>query len=591
MRSNSLITRVLIWRIRHVSDRSFMMFLSVIIGIFAGLNASLLKSAVFFFRQILLNEVTFSFKNYLIFFYPAIGIALTVLFKKYIIKDNVTHSVTAVLYAISKQNSIVKAHKIYSSLLGAFLTAGFGGSIGLESPIISSGTSLGSNLGKALHLNYKTITVLLACGASGAMAAIFNTPIAAVVFAMEVLLLDLTRFSLIPLLMASTSGAITTKVLFNDDILFGFTITDAFATGDIPFFLIFALISGLLASYFTKVFLFLETVFDRIKKLEYRYLAGVVSLGILLFLFPPLFGEGFESIKIILSENYKNIFSNTFFHSYSNNTIFVIIFFSFLALLKVVATATTIGAGGIGGIFAPSLFTGAYAGFLFAFTINSLDIGIYLSESNFALIGMASMLSGVLHAPLTGLFLIAEITGGYHLILPLMLATTISFIISKALVNNSIFTQQLAKKGELLTHHKDKTVLKFMRLENIIENDFLPIAAEKTLGDLVKIVANSKRNIFPVLNSENEMAGIIILDDIRDIMFNTDNYNMEVQKLMHKPPDYIFTTDSMEMIMNKFKETNAWNLPVLENGKYKGFVSKSKMFSVYRKLLIDISAD
>lgn len=590
MKKSTLLGRFLIWRVRHISNRNFLLILSVVVGVAAGLTALILKTAVFYLRQWLVSDNVFDFHNYLLLIYPAMGIALTVFMRKYVIKRSSKHNITAILEAISKRNSQMDSHKIYSSMLGGTLTAGFGGSIGLESPIISSGAAIGSTLGKFLHLNFRTITVLLACGASGAIAAIFNTPIAAVVFALEVLMIDLSRFSLVPLLMASTSGAITTKVLFDTEILFGFTVTDAFVSDDIPFFMLFAVISGLMAFYFTRFFIYIERRFEQIRKVRYRLLAGTIALGVIIFIFPPLFGEGFETIKSVLSGNYENIFNNSLFGSFKDSTLFVILFFSLLAFLKVFATAVTMGSGGIGGIFAPSLFTGALSGFLFAHTINALDIGIQLSESNFALVGMASMLAGVLHAPLTGMFLIAEVTSGYHLIVPLMLTATLSYIIAKYLSHESIITYQLAKKGDLITHNKDKAVLKFMRLKSVIETDFKTVPVSATLADLVKIVAHSHRNIFPVISPDNVLVGIILLDDIREIMFDQTLYNTTlVKNLMHLPPSYIETTDTMEQVMEKFRETNAWNLPVIDGDKYVGFVSKSKMFSVYRNWLMQLS--
>lgn len=475
-------------------------------------------------------------------------------------------------------------------MLGGVFTAGFGGSIGLETPIISSGAAIGSNLGRILHLNYKQITLLLACGSAGAIAAIFNTPIAGIVFALEVLMIDLTRFSLIPLLMSSVSGAITTKLFYEKEILFEFAIRDAFDASDIPFFILLGIFCGLVSVYFTKVFLFIEEKFEKLPGIGLRFLIGGTIIGLLIYIFPPLFGEGFQSIKVVFSGNYSQLMEDTLFESLRFSTPVLLLFFVALLLLKVVATATTLGAGGIGGIFAPSLFSGAMAGFLFAYILNLF--GLHLSELNFALIGMGSVLGGVLAAPLTGIFLIAEITTGYELIVPLMLSTTISYVTVKLLLSNSIVTWQLARKGELITHHKDKAVLLFMNLESVIEKDIKTISVDATLGELVKLISKSNRNIFPVVDKNKTFLGIILLDQVREIMFQPDMYdNTYVRNLMISPPTYIEFGEAMEEVIQKFNDSNAWNLPVLENGKYLGMVSKSKLFSAYRKQLLNITEE
>ena len=582
--------RFLIWRVRHISNKSFILILSVIVGIAAGLTALFLKTAVFRFRDFLINDIEHDKDHLFLLFYPAIGIVITLVLRKFVIRDFIKHNISSILHAISMRNSLMKAHKVFSSMLGGIFTAGFGGSIGLESPIISSGAAIGSNLGRLLHLNYKQITLLLACGSAGAIAAIFNTPIAGIVFALEVLMIDLTRFSLIPLLMSSVSGAITTKLFYKEEILFEFAIRDAFLGSDIPFFIILGIICGIISVYFTKVFLTIEDKFEAIKNRGYRLLIGGTLIGLLIFIFPPLFGEGFESIKIVFAGNYSQLLEGTLFESFRDSVPMLVVFCVCLVLLKVVATATTIGAGGVGGIFAPSLFTGSITGFLFAYGMNLS--GFHLSELNYALVGMGSVLGGVLHAPLTGIFLIAEITTGYELIVPLMLSTTISFVTVKFLESNSIVTMQLARKGELITHHKDKAVLRFMSLSSVIEKDICTISIDATLGELVKSISKSKRNIFPVLSDEGLLLGMILLDNVREIMFQPELYNdTYVRNLMISAPSYIHIEEPMEDVIKKFNDTNAWNLPVLEDGKYIGMVSKSKMFSAYRKQLLNITED
>jgi len=577
-----------------MKESTFIILLSVVIGIFAGFVALTLKVSVFYLRGFVINNIIGSSKIniFLLLIIPSVGIGLTLLLKYTIIVDTVKHNISSILFAISKKNSLMRRHKMFSSMLGGILTAGFGGSVGLESPIISSGAAIGSNLGRIFHFNYKTVTLLLACGSSGAIAAIFNTPIAGVVFALEVLLLDLTRFSLIPLLMASVSGTLVTTIFYPEGILFDFQIQDSFHISDIHFYLIFALICGLVAHYFTHTYLLVEQKIESIKKPFRRYLTGSILFGLILLVFPMLWGEGFATIKDLLNENHIAIFEYTLYPEHAEHLLVIILAFLLMILLKVIATALTVGAGGIGGIIAPSLFTGALSGYLYALIINSLNIGVELSLVNFTMIGMTGVLSGVLHAPLTALFLIVEITFGYELIVPLMLTSTISYITVKYFRDNSIITQQLAMKGHLITHHKDKAVLTMMKLKSVLETDFLPVSVDDSLTELVKTVAKSKRNLFPVLDDDDFLVGIILLDDIREIMFQTDMYyKVMIANLMSPPPAYIRLEDNMDSVMKKFNESKAWNLPVIDKGKYIGFVSKSKMFNVYRELLVNITDD
>jgi len=585
-----LYKRILIWRLRHVSDRNFILILSVLVGICAGIIALILKTAVFHVEEFLLARYNFH-NHYIIFLLlPIIGVSLALFFKHFVIKDHIKHNISSILHAISQRNSLMKVHKIYSSVLGAIVTAGFGGSIGLESPIISSGAAFGSNAGRLLHLNYKSITLLLACGASGAIAAIFSTPITAIVFAFEVLLIDLTGFSLIPLIMASVSGAFTTRLLFEEEILFEVVISKPFINAEIPYIILFGILAGFVSYYFSTVFIYFETIFDKIKTHFNKLVLGGIILSLLIFMFPALYGEGYGTIKALIAGEAHTIYENSFIGEWKETWIAVFLFFLALLLFKVVATITTIGAGGIGGIFAPSVFTGAIFGYLFAFTFNSMNFGISLDEKNFILVGMSSVLGGVLGAPLTGIFLIAEITRGYELILPLLLSTVISFITFKKLKSESIITHQLSKRGELITHHKDKAVLRFMKLKTVIETDFVIVNIDDKLSDLVKAISISKRNIFPVLDAKDNFMGIITLDNVREIMFNHEMYEETyVRNLLSVPEEIIRAGDTMEEVMNKFRMSGAWNLPVLLGSKYVGFVSKSKLFSVYRKHLMAIT--
>jgi CIC family chloride channel protein len=587
MSKKTPLLRFLIWRKQKISQRNFILILSFIIGLTGGVVALILKSSVFYLHRILLRNKSFDEYNLLIFIYPFIGIALTLFFAKFILRDSVKHNIASILYAISKRNSLMRAHKIFSSIIGGILTAGFGGSIGLESPIISSGSSIGSNIGRLLKLSYKEVTLLLSCGAAGAISAIFHTPLAAIVFAIEVLLIDLTRFSLIPLLIASVSGAIVTNVFFQDEILFEFVLKDPYVVQHTIFYVLLGIFTGLISVYFSRVFFKVEKIAKNLNDSRRLFFGGLV-LGMMIFLFPPLYGEGYQIIKAIFAEDFSTIMETNINLDLVNYHWFFYFFFISLLLLKAFATSVTIASGGVGGIIAPSLFSGAIAGILFSHTLNLL--GLNISESNFALAGMAGVLSGVLHAPLTAIFLIAETTKGYGLIVPLMLVTIISFVTVKIFEPNSIFTLQLAKRGELITHHKDKAVLNFMKLRSVIETDFQTLDVDSNLGDLVRIVSKSNRNIFPVIDEEGILIGIILMDHIREIMFDREMYDKTmVTNLMILPPAYIAYKDTMKDVINKFETTGAWNLPVIENAKYIGMVSKSKLFSAYRNLLLEIS--
>ena len=587
MAKESAIIRFLVWRKKHIKQRQFILILSAIVGLAGGIVALILKSSVFYLHEHLLKGRSFDEYNLLVFIYPVIGITLTLIFTKYILHDTVKHNIASILYAISKRNSLMRAHKMFSSIIGGILTAGFGGSIGLESPIISSGSSIGSNIARVFRLSYKEVTLLLACGATGAISAIFHTPIAAIVFAVEVLLIDLNRYTLIPLLMASVSGAVVTNVFFQDEILFEFILKDPYIVHHTGYYILLGLLCGLVSVYFTKVFFKVENLASKIKDNRKLIFGGFV-LGIMIFLFPPLYGEGYSIIKAIFAENYSSVMETNLQFGLSNYHWFFYFFFVSMLVLKAFATSITINAGGIGGIIAPSLFTGAIVGILFSHSLNL--VGLNISESNFALVGMAGVLSGILHAPLTGIFLIAETTRGYELIVPLMLSSIMSFLTVKFFEPNSIFTIQLAKSGELITHHKDKAVLTFMKLRSVIENDFATVNVDAKLADLVKIVSKSKRNLFPVIDEDGILIGIILMDHVREIMFDREMYEKTlVTNLMILPPAYISYKDSMKEVIEKFESTGAWNLPVIENAKYIGMVSKSKLFSAYRNLLLEIS--
>jgi len=593
MDDKTLIGKFLVWRARNINDRYFIIILSAIIGFLAGVAAYLLKTTVFFIQDNLTEWFKKSEQNYLFVIYPVTGILLTVLFLKYVVRDETRHGIPRILYVISKLGGRMKQHKIFSSLVGSSLTAGFGGAIGLEAPIISTGSSMGSSLGNLLRLNYKTTTLLIGCGAAGAMASIFTTPIAAVVFSLEVLMLDLTISSIIPLLMASAMGAITTKFFLAEKNLVHFDIPISFEVSDVIWFLILGIITGLVSLYFNKMSYLVSDNLERIKNRWKRVLVGGAIIGVLLFLFPALYGEGYETIRMILKGHAAEVLTFSPFYEYRDNLWIFTLFMLFLVLTKVIAMSLTISAGGVGGIFAPSAVTGGYVGFVFARFLNETGITRSLSESSFTLVGMAGVLGAVLHAPLTSIFLIAEMTDGYELIVPLMLTSTISFVTIKTFDPHSIFTKRLAERGELLTHHKDKAVLTLLSVRDVIDKDLLTIHPDATLGDLTKVIAKSKRNLFPVVDEDNLFIGLVVMDDVREDMFKKEKYDTPVTNYMLSIPagEKVSIDDSMEIVMEKFNRTGHYNLVVLDKGKYVGFVSRANVFNAYRQTLIDVSQE
>ncbi|MBN2175851.1 MAG: chloride channel protein [Bacteroidales bacterium] len=593
MDSKLWLQKLLKWRKKHINDRYFIIYLSVIIGLLSGIAAYFLKSTVYYIEYFLTSGFQKQEQNFWYVIYPAIGIFLTVLFIRFVLKDKTQHGIPRILYVISKLGGKMKHHKVFSSLLGGSLTAGFGGSIGLEAPIISTGSTLGSSLSQLLQLNYKTTTLLIGCGAAGAMASIFTTPIAAVIFSLEVLMLDLTISSIIPLLMASATGAITTKLLLAEKILIHFEVSEPFVVSDVPFFLVLGILTGVVSLYFNRMTYFITDKLAIVRNIYLRGLIGVSLLGVLIFLFPPLYGEGYDAIRLIISGDSIKLVNNSIFYMIRENTWFFAGFLFFILVLKVIATTLTIESGGIGGIFAPSAVTGGLTGFTFARVLNDLGWTKQLAESNFTLVGMAGVLGAVLHAPLTAIFLIAEMTNGYELIVPLMLTSTISFITIKTFDPHSIFTKKLAERGELLTHHKDQAVLTLLNVKDVIDSDILTIQPKATLGDLTHLIAKSKRNLYPVVDSQKIFQGLVILDDVREDMFNHNKYGIPITKYLRQlqANEIVSINDTMESVMEKFRQTGNYNLLVLNKGKYVGFVSRANIFNAYRQTLIDVSQE
>ncbi len=585
MEKKSLLARFLIWRLKHINQRQLIYILSFVVGIISGLAAVVLKNTIHYTHVLLTRGFDVETGSYLYLAYPLFGILITVFFVRYVVKDNISHGVARILYAISKKNSILKPHNNYSSILATTVTIGFGGSVGSEAPIVLTGASIGSTIGRLLRLNYKSITLLVGCGAAGAIAGIFKAPVAGIVFTLEVLMLDLTISSIVPLLISSVTGATIAFFLMGKEVLFSHHLTEPFILNNIPFYILLGVFAGLLSLYFTRMTMFIESSFGKLKNQYLRLLIGGVSLGILIFLFPSLYGEGYTTITALLNGDTASVVENSFFYVLRDK---YWLFLGYLALImacKVLAMSVTTGGGGVGGIFAPTLFMGGVTGFFFARLVNGLEI-VRLTESNFTLAGMAGLMAGVMHAPLTAIFLIAEITGGYGLLVPLIITATVSFITIMYFEPHSIYTKRLARRGELITHHKDRAILTLMKWDREIEKDLKSVHQDDTLGELVKRISKSKRNLFPVLDEEGHLIGVVLLDQVRDIMFNREMYgNTYVRDLMVAPPTSVLLEDTMETVMEKFNESNAWNLPVLDGDKYIGFISKSRIYSAYRKLL------
>ncbi len=588
---SSLIKRFLIWRVRNIDDRKFIMFLSVVVGIIVGFAAVVIKNSVHFIQNLLTNDFAQQYHNYMYFAYPAIGILLVYIFTKYILKRPVGHGIPTTLYAISKNNGKIKQHNMFSSIITSALTVGFGGSVGLEGPTVATGAAWGSNIGRFFHLNYRQVLLLLTCAGAGAMSAIFKAPIAAIVFVLEVLMLDLTIASLLPLLFASVTAAITSYLFLGMDVLYPVEVIEKFNINQVPYYILLGIFAGLVSVYFTRVYKFIQDWFDKKTNRFNKWIIGVSILGILIFFFPSLYGEGYDAINDCLHGTSDHLFNNSLFYNLQDNMLWVFIIFALVIIFKAVATSVTFGAGGVGGIFAPTIFIGAHTGLLFAQVFSYFGLK-ELSYSNFALVGMVGLIAGVLHAPLTAIFLIAETTGGYSLIMPLMIGASVSFATTRLFEKYSVYTYQLARRGELFTHDKDKVVLSILKVAKLIETDFLTICEEATLGDLVKVIAKSKRNIVAVIDDKNTLLGIVFINDIREIMFDREKYDsVYVNELMFMPSPIVSPDESMEDVAGKFKISNHYNLPVVDNGKYLGFVSRANVFSAYRNLLKEFSED
>ena len=594
----SLFQRLLLWREKNIKDKHFVLILSFMVGILTALAASLLKFLIEYIKHFLTENFDSTGVNWLYLVYPVVGILLTGLFIRNVVRDDISHGVTKILYAISRRQSRIKRHNTWSSLFASAITIGFGGSVGAEAPIVLTGSAIGSNLGSMFKMEHRTLMLLVGCGAAGAVAGIFKAPIAGLVFTLEVLMIDLTMGSLLPLLVSSVTAATVSYILHGTEAMFEFRMDEPFLMERIPAVLLLGILCGLVSLYFTRAMNRIEGVFRRYSNPYVKLVIGGAMLSLLIFMFPSLYGEGYDTIHMLLNgttaADWDKVMDNSIFYGYGN---LLLVYLALVVLFKVFATSATNGGGGCGGTFAPSLFLGCVVGFVFSHFCNGYSLAPLISdnipEKNFALLGMAGMMSGVMHAPLTGIFLIAELTGGYDLFLPLMMVSVSSYLTIMIFEPHSIYSMRLAQKGELVTHHKDKSVLTLMNLESVVETDFEQVHPENDLGEMVKVISKAKRNMFPVVDARGILLGIVILDDIRNIMFRQELYHrFTVGRFMVVPPARVNIEDSMEEVMRKFDETKAWNLPVVdEDGKYKGFLSKSRVLNTYRQTLVDFSED
>lgn len=587
MAKNDLITKLLIWRLRHLSNQAFILTLSGLIGIFSGLAAVILVTSVHTIQKFLTDDFYTEYANFMYIIYPLIGISAAYLMGRFILKDIGGHGIPDVLFNISKNSSIIPKVKIYSRVITSALTVGFGGSVGLEAPMVVTGSAIGSNVGLLMHLNPKKRTLLIGCGAAGAISAIFGAPIGAVIFAIEVILLEISTASFIPLLIASVMGSITSMILIGDESLFNFNLKESFLAAHMPYYLLLGIICGLVSLYFSKMVRATERLMNDIGDQWMRTMYGGAFLGIVVFLFPPIYGEGYDTLNTLIDGNSSQILEKSPFFSSIENPIMIIVFLALIILVKPVASAVTIGSGGSGGIFAPSLYVGGIVGFLFAYSKNMFGFHIPLPIAHFTLVAMCGLMAGVQHSPLSAIFLIAEITGGYELFVPLMFVSAIAYTTTTYFQKDSLYKLQLKDQGKLLPETKDQELLDAIDISHVIERDLLPIHPNAQLKNLIDLVKISKRNIFPVVDENQILRGIITLDDFRDIMFDLEKQEtVLVRQLMHSPPEILLVTENMQFAMDKFERSGAWNLPVVEDGRYLGFVSKSRIFNTYRKRLI-----
>ncbi len=579
------------WRLRYLSERNFIYLISVVIGILTGVAALTLKKLIHLVETVLTGMIPANTFNYFFLAYPLIGMALTFLFVKFFVREDINHGVTKILFSISRRKGRLNSHHMWSSMAASSMTIALGGSVGAEAPIVLTGASIGSNLARLFRLNYRYMILLIGCGAAGAIAGIFKAPIAGIVFTLEVLMLDMTMAYLVPLLISSITAASLSYIFMGSAMVLQFQLTDPFSVKNIGFYIILGIFAGFVSLYFIRSVIWTESLFGKIQNTVVRLLTGGILVSLLVFLFPPLWGEGYTVITRLFSGNGHELLNNSFFFEWRNYDQLLFFFVIIILLVKVVATAATTGGGGVGGIFAPSLFMGALTGYGAALGLNTF-FGLNLPEENFALAGMAGVMAGVMHAPLTAIFLTAEITGGYGLLIPLIITSTVSYLTIVRFEPHSIYARRLASRGDLITHHKDKATLKLMHTRNLIETDFEILRPDASLRDLVAAISRSHRNLFPVVDSNGMMRGMVKLSEIRTIIFNVDLYDtVRIKDLMYMPEFYVSPRDSMEEVVNRFETSGRFNLAVIDEGKYVGFLSRANVFSHYREYIRQLSSE
>lgn len=591
----TLMERIISWRKQYITDRQFTLFLSFLVGFFAAIAAFILHWIIEEIALLLTSKFDANTFNWMYLVYPVIGIYLTSLFVRYIVKDEISHGITRILYAISSKRSRLKGHNCWSSVIASAITIGFGGSVGAEAPIVLTGSAIGSNLGKLFNMDNKTLMLLVGCGAAAAIAGIFKAPIAGLVFTLEVLMIDLTMASLLPILISSVTATCFTYIFTGSDPLFFFHLDSAWPVERVPANILLGIFGGFVSLYFIRTMTACESVFGRIKNRPMlKLLLGAMVLSPLIFLFPSLYGEGYGSINILLNgkteAEWETILHNSPFYG---NSEMLLPYIGMVLLTKVFATSATNGGGGCGGTFAPSLFIGAFAGFFFARVWNIYEIGIYLPEKNFALLGMSAVMAGVMHAPLTGIFLIAEITGGYQMFIPLMIVSICAYLTIIIFEPHSIYGMRLARQGKLITHHKDRAVLTLMSLDSVIDKSFTAVSPELNLASLVHAISKSHNNVLPVLDDAGNLLGEIDITKLRHIVFRTElYYHFKVKQLMSQPEATLSVNDTMEIVMKKFDQTDSAMLPVLDNENHLlGYISRTHMYTMYRKMVADLSED
>lgn len=576
-------------KLSEISEKNRIYLLSLLVGLLSGSAAFLLKNFVHWVSHSLTQHFKASSESYFYLAYPMIGILISVLIVKFLIRDDISHGVSKILSAISKKGSLIKRHNMFSSMVTSGFTIGFGGSVGAESPIVYTGSAIGSYISEVFKLNPNQLRLMLGCGATGAIAGIFKAPIAGIMFTLEVLMLDLTMASLIPLLLSGITAATLAYYFMGDTVLFHFAITNQFNSANLPYYVLLGVFSGLISLYFTRTGMLVESRMKRIKNSYIKLIFGGITLGVMVFLFPSLWGEGYESINRIFVGEGPDLLNNSVFFDWKSEPKVLLIILVMILLLKVVAMAITTSSGGVGGIFAPTLFMGAVGGYIVSLSLNTF-FGLNLPHANFALAGMGALMAGVMHAPLLGIFLIAEITGGYQLLIPLIISATVAYVTITRFEPHSIYTKRLAEMGELVTHHKDKAAMHYMNTKDLIETDFEILKPDLTLGEMIYYIARSKRDLFPVVDDEGILRGMIKMNDIRNIMFEQNLYEkITVRDLMYMPEFYISPNDPMEVIVEKFKTCGRYNLAVIDEGKYIGFISRARVFSVYRDTMADLS--